>query len=475
MKSLSVSLNQVQGRENFPLPLVPIEQFMLWDDTPDYPKRFRVILDLKGDLHRELLEKAVQVAAERHPLVLARIDSSTKPPCWVIPNEPQVPFRWLEGSWHDPPFADEWDLANESGVRIWVSQSAEQLFQVGFEVHHASIDGLGLRQFVADMIIAYDHGWSGSQTEPELKKLLPERLLQRGLFTRPKPSADSRPTTMWEKITQAYSFHFKGPVALAPPSSNPRVPKEPRRHIYRRFVLNQEQRAAWEQSLRQTTTGTNSTHPNNPAASSSETDQPMSSLNDFIVARFFQVLAEWNQKHARAPKQQRLRVMIPTDLRTFSDGRLPAANRLGFGFVISNVESCSDLPKLIDQVTRQTQAIRKFSLGLDFIEIFGALTTLPGLAKRIVRIPRCMATGVLTNLGDLSRRHRRALLDADESIRIGNTVLEFTTCFPPLRPKTFVGIGVCGTRDSLTIGLILDAKHGTVQNADALLAAMVKS
>jgi hypothetical protein len=85
-----------------------------------------------------------------------------------------------------------------------------------------------------------------------------------------------------------------------------------------------------------------------------------------------------------------------------------------------------------------------------------------------------MATGILTNLGDLSRRHRRALVGAGEALRIGNTILESVTCYPPLRPKTVVGIGVCGTRDSFTVGIVLDAQHGTVQDADSLLAAMVK-
>ena len=197
-------------------------------------------------------------------------------------------------------------------------------------------------------------------------------------------------------------------------------------------------------------------------------------MNDLAVSRFLQVIADWNRTHGKATDQQRLRIMIPTDLRSFPDGRLPAANRFGFGFVISDVGCCSNLQLLVDQVTKQTQAIRKYSLGLDFVEIFGAFTSFAGLAKRLVRIKRCLATGVLTNLGDLSRRHRRSLVDASESIRIGNTTLESVTCFPPLRPKTVVGIGICGTRDSFTVGIVMDAKHGTVQDADALLAAMVK-
>lgn len=462
MTSIAIPHNEVHGREHFPLPLVPMEQFMFWDDTVDYPKRFRVILDLRGDLKLEFLQAAILRAAVRHPMTVARLNDATKPPQWLIPERPEVPFRWLEASWSDPPFPDAWDLTQESGVRVWVSQSTEQTYQVSFEVHHATIDGLGLRQFVADMIIAYDHACTGYESEPDLKKLIPDRLLERGVFTRPKPTEDSRPTTTREKIKHAYSFHFRGPTALSASKNKPSNSKSTRRHIYRRVVLDQEQRDAWEASLR-------------PGAyRDTNENETSSSLNDLIVARFLQVIAEWNRTHGKAPAQQRLRVMIPTDLRGFSDGRLPAANRFGFGFVVTDVESCSNLQRLVDQVTEQTQAIRKYSLGLDFVEIFGAFTAFPGLAKRLVRIPRCMATGVLTNLGDLSRRHRRSLVDASESIRIGNTTLESVTCFPPLRPKTVVGIGVCGTRDSFTVGIVLDAKHGTVQDADALLAEMVR-
>lgn len=475
MTSLPIPLLQIQGREHFPLPLVAIEQFMLWDDTTDYPKRFRVILDLHGELKRDLLETAIKSAAVRHPLTLAHLDDATKPPRWVIPERPEVPFRWLEGSWFDPPFPDAWNLKTESGVRVCVSQSDEQTYQVSFEVHHSTIDGLGLRQFVADMIIAYDHACAGNDSEPDLKKLLPERLLERGVFVRPKPSEDSRPTTTRERLSHAYSFHFRGPKALAKNKNKPTASTTVRRHIYRRVVLSPEQRVLWEHSLRPNEASTPaSSQASGPEASKSLEHEGASTLNDLVVSRFLQVIADWNRTHGRAIDQQRLRIMIPTDLRSFPDGRLPAANRFGFGFVVSDVGCCSNLQLLVDNVTKQTQAIRKYSLGLDFVEIFGAFTSFASLAKRLVRIPRCMATGVLTNLGDLSRRHRRALVDASESIRIGNTTLESVTCFPPLRPKTVVGIGICGTRDSFTVGIVLDAKHGTVQDADALLAAMVR-
>jgi hypothetical protein len=106
MTSLPIPLLQIQGREHFPLPLVAIEQLMLWNDTIEYPKCFRVILDFRGALKRDLIKTAIKSSAVRDPLTLARLDDATKPPRWVIPERPEIPFRWLEGSWFAPQFPD---------------------------------------------------------------------------------------------------------------------------------------------------------------------------------------------------------------------------------------------------------------------------------------------------------------------------------------------------------------------------------
>jgi hypothetical protein len=128
MTSIAIPHDEIHGREHFPLPLVPMEQFMFWDDTVDYPKRFRVILDLRGDLKLEFLQAAILRAAVRHPMTVARLNDATKPPQWLIPERPEVPFRWLEASWSDPPFPDAWDLTTRKRSK-----------SLGFSVHRSGV------------------------------------------------------------------------------------------------------------------------------------------------------------------------------------------------------------------------------------------------------------------------------------------------------------------------------------------------
>ena len=85
---------------------------------------------------------------------------------------------------------------------------------------------------------------------------------------------------------------------------------------------------------------------------------------------------------------------------------MPAANRLGFGFVVADSTVCLDRQALIARVFEQTKALRQFGLGWDFPEVLNVVSRMPKIAKWITRIPFNGATAVVTNLGDLTRRHR---------------------------------------------------------------------
>jgi hypothetical protein len=203
-------------------------------------------------------------------------------------------------------------------------------------------------------------------------------------------------------------------------------------------------------------------------------------FNDLAVAAVLKLVHDWNQrlsipkKSGKPLKAQRLRVMIPVDLRSIQDMRMPAANRLGFGFVVADSKTCSDRQTLIKRVYEQTKALRQFGLGWDFPEIFNSLSRIPMLAKWIPRIPLNGATAVVTNLGDLTRRHRRQLAAMEDLYpRCGDLKLEAVFCVPPLRPKTLMGIGLCRCGDTLAIGLILDGSRFTHTDADKLIECYV--
>ncbi len=449
----------IEAKNLFPLSLVAMENFWLWDDVQPYPKQFRIVVSLRGQVDVDCLEKSIACAAVRHPLLLSHIDFSTRPPKWFIPDKPAIEFRWNQGDWNASPYPQVWDLRSQGGLRIWGRQDHQKAV-LCLETHHACSDGLGIRQFLRDVFVAYDQLWIDRTRMPALPLLAFERITERGNFCRPPLTTDARPTTTWEKIVGAYHFHFRGPSPIAAPEARPRQAAAFTEHHYFRHTFQISETTKIVDAFTDTLP--------EPRSDESNSSSQYSMLNNAAVAKMIQVLAGWNERFGTSNPHQRLRILMPTDLRTLRDSRLPAANRLGFGFVVATHSDCRDFSSLFVKVRSQTQAIRKYFLGLDFVEILSGLANQPKLGAWLVRRPRCLATAVLTNLGDAFGRYRKFFKSVDDHMQVGNVVVEDFIGYPPLRMKTLLGVGLsrCGGR--LTMGLIIDSTHFTREQAEQL-------
>ena len=469
MSYIAVDSALIDAKFLFPLPLVAMEQFWMWDDIPSHPKRFRVVIELSGIVDVSQLKNSIAIAAARHPLLISVVRLSTRPPEWVIPKDPHVGWRWNSGPWNQSPFSDDWDLSTEGGLRIWGSQNGESA-EMSLEAHHATCDALGLRQFLRDVFVAYDQLMKNPNCLPTLPSLSHERLKERGSFSRPAPTKETRSTTPWEKIMGAYHFHFRGPTPIAAVSGHNPSRIAATRHYYFRHTFDIAETESIEHThAHHAQKGSESTQ----IAHSLKKEESLpletpSLLNDLAVARLVQVLAAWNTRYESAALKQRLRILIPTDLRAPRDSRSPASNRLGFGFVVSNAGDCGDIQKLLTSIQSQTQAIRKYRLGLDFVEIFGFLAKYPKIGGWLVRRPRCLATAVLTNMGDAFGRFRKHFEMVDGKFKVGNLVVESFAGYPPLRPQTHLGIGLSRCAGKLTMGVIIDARQFSYEQAIAL-------
>ena len=122
----------------------------------------------------------------RHPLLLCTLDLSARSARWVIPMTPAIGWKWNQGTWQDSPFPQAWDLRSESGLRIWAYQDGDSA-EMCLEIHHACSDGLGIRQFLRDVFVAYDHFSRFPDKPLKLPALSFERIKQRGDFRRPAP------------------------------------------------------------------------------------------------------------------------------------------------------------------------------------------------------------------------------------------------------------------------------------------------
>jgi hypothetical protein len=175
------------------------------------------------------------------------------------------------------------------------------------------------------------------------------------------------------------------------------------------------------------------------------------SLNDVAVAVLFGVIAGWNRDIGTAGSRQRLRILVPTDLRDLADRHLPAANRLGFWFPLRQARQCTDGPSLLAGVVNELTCVKRSRLGLDFVRGVEAIARVPGALPLLLRTRSCMASAVLTNLDDPGRRFRRRFPSHDGAPVIGNLILKRIYGAPPIRPGTRAGFGLARFGGQLTL------------------------
>ena len=114
-------------------------------------------------------------------------------------------------------------------------------------------------------------------------------------------------------------------------------------------------------------------------------------------------------------------------------------------------------------------------MGLDFVEIFGLLAKRQRIAEWLIRRPRCLATAVLTNMGDSFGRFRKLFEVVDGRIKVGDFFVESFAGYPPLRPKTLLGIGMSRCAGRLTMGVIVDGERFSYEQAEKLNREWIQS
>ncbi len=473
--TMEIYREDVLGHEHFPLKLGRMERYMLWDDLPDYPKRFRVANRFEGTVDERILRIAVSIAVRRHALLLAVPDSKDNPRYWQLPPVCRCDVLWGEGTFHDPPQSIRFDWTSSEeyrGLRIW-GRNSEGESEIVFDFHHANCDGLGGRTFVKDFLLAYDtlvesarsNGLPDAGNRTSISstiswskidsKLLVDRDQSRNMLS----TNQSRPTNLFEKLINAFKFHAFNPKPMFP-------------NAKRQNTSDNSNRLSQTFSVRLHTFSQEHT-----ARIVKRCEHQNVRLNDLAACLLSKSIIEWNVQQRPESRKDRVRILIPTDLRTIRDRCLPAANRFGFGFVVVTGRDLECWDGLHASVSRQLDQIRRLRLAQDFVTILGIFQKLPGvhlLAKHFLRLPIPLATAVLTNLGDVSRRHRRRYERDEQSPVIGGMRLLQVYAIPPLRPGTGLGVGLVLTAGRLSLSACMDRSvFGT--ESDNFFASLVQA
>ena len=141
----------------FPLPLAPLEQFLLDCETPGQPLIIRVILRFTGEGQMATLKATFQNAIVRHPLLTCRLRGSGRKRVWIRGDPCNLECQRVSGSVFESETGVQRtliDLHTDAGLQITIRQYSDGV-KVIMDIHHAVTDGNGVRQLITDWFHIY--------------------------------------------------------------------------------------------------------------------------------------------------------------------------------------------------------------------------------------------------------------------------------------------------------------------------------
>lgn len=375
---------------------------MLVDASPAHPMCFYLECDVEGPLEESRLRRALADAAVRHPLVRSRVARRGWRSHWL---EPDVAPQLL---WKPPAGERPWappDLATGSGVRLVVLDGpGPERHRVILQVQHAVCDGLAALEFLGDLWAHY------AGLEPA-----PFRASSRTGTVEPPVAATTgadmrRDTLAFARFRPQPLVPLRGPLADAAVSPTCEPPYVVR--VFDRDVATRLRLGATGRGI---------------------------ALNDLVIAGVMRAAIAWNERVAGAAGS--VRINVPISLRP-PGTRQPARNVLGYAFLDRRPEECREREPLAASLAAATRWILDTNAAAEFPAALRACNRVPGLVRLLTRVPLCHATGVVSNIGEASRRMRSGVAKIGGLDAPGGLLIHGVWGVPPLRPRTRVALGI---------------------------------
>jgi hypothetical protein len=428
-------------------PFTTLEEWLFWEDRPAYPWSCFIRLHLTGQLDRAAFEKAVHMVLKRHPLFSAKARFRGRMHLeWVVEDDPQPIVTWRSGTPGGPfPPATSIDLFREIGIRFHIVSDGRACDLV-VQFHHACCDGIGFLAFIDELLIAYTLTLGMGPNGLQLPPLEPEKLTRRGSFGLTPGKLIRMAPGHVMGLRGAARFLLRTPAPIVPHPScegdGPLPPEYPAvlTGVMESAVLSHLRAAAARRGVR---------------------------LNDLLAGELFLTVADWRARWNIPDTNEWLRIMIPINLRTPGDRRLPAASLASFVCLDRRRQDFADPAQLTDGIHKQMSEVLHRQLGFTFVFSCRMLNLIPGMLKAHIRRPRCMVSCVLTNLG---RTFVRSPLPRQAGRLVaGNVTLEAFDSVAPLHPYTCASFAATTYANRLTITLHYDPRPLTGPQAADLL------
>ena len=406
--------------------MTPFERVMLLDQHPGYPMCFRLSVTVDDQLDATRLQRSVHEAQKRHPLLRARIDDSDNWH-WRVQQNGSATVDVVDSR---PP-AEPIDLSVESAVRVAVVQRKQS--ELCFDFHHAATDATGAFQFLIDVLLAY----SGETIERVSAEWFEEYRARLGT---PKPEDSG----VMKSFGRAMKTLFQRPTSLA--KEKLKIPES--RFDVLEHSFDVPQTKALVQSAR----------------------AQSASVNDLLISKLLSTLHGWMDERGR--KSSHLRILVPINYRSPELLSEPARNHVGYWFLTRNTSQLRDEGELLAGIGKEIQYARKTNQAAFFEGIFQRMARFPVVEPLIHRASShmCLATAVLSNIGQLETGIFKPWVRANGRVVIGDTMIEDLELAPPVRPWTHAACLAFTFRNRLRLQLQADGQAITLPDATSLLA-----
>lgn len=439
----------------FPLPLTPIEEYILSEDLPGSRQTFVLELSLDGEVQRASFDSGLETALRRHPLFIALIERRTwRRPRWVCAGSMRPRVHWT-GIDRPLEFSDDEgiDITRETGMRLHV-QVGDGRSRITVLVHHACSDAYGALEFLLDLVTGYvRHRAPESPELPAFRPLVPERLLRRGNARISIPGGKERWRFLWTAAALTFRLVFQRPASLGVPRRMAgdgvrplKFPASLTRTLDKRIYRDLRRLAR-----RQRTT-----------------------VNDLLMRELLIVARDWNRKHAPGSRPARLAIVLPTNLRNLDHDGIPAANVVGCVFCNRRAADCDDPDRLLRSISEENQFVKSSRFGAQFLSWINGMRRVPGLLHWLHAWGGTFATIVLSNVGEPWRAIRASFPTTPEGDPIfGDLVLRDVNAASPPPPRTPAAFTVWQVEDGLRVGIRCNHRVYSLDDAEALMEMFV--
>lgn len=420
----------------FPLPLAPLEQFLLDCETPGQPMIIRVVLRFTGQGQLEVLKSTLQGAMVRHPLLTCRLEGTGRKRTWVRGKPCEPDCQRVSGSVFDLETGLQRtfiDLRKDAGLQIAIRQYPDGV-KVIMDTHHAVSDGNGLRQLITDWFHLYHCELRGLTPKPPSMET--DRLRQRDQFPQP---ANIAPIPFKDAVRNFF-LTIRGRTARWTVPRNSGKTSGPETYCIELLLSHEECHAI---------------HANLESAGIL--------LNDFVLAASMSVFAKMS---LRKFSRERITVLNPTDLRRPSDRSLPAANRFGLAFMRRLPSECEDLATLVAGLADEMTYVRSNYIGVEFLRGLASVSRLPGGLGVFRRLGCFVPSMQWTCLGDVVRGAKRLMEWRDKSIYTGDLKFVQATGMAPLAENVPLSIATCEVGKQITLAVRSNPKAVSIERTN---------